>query len=74
MIPHYIKEALIVSARCHQEAREKQQLIEKWMESNFGEDAVNDDRIRDIIVGSVELSNNPISAIKEIESILETDY
>lgn len=64
----------MVSARCYEKARANQKLIEKWIEEHYGEDAINDDGIRDAMVGSVEQSNNPISAIKEIESILESKY
>lgn len=74
MLPQYIKEALIVSARYHAKAKVKQRLVEDWIEANYGENAVLNDSIRDVLIDFVETSNNPILAIKEIELILDWEY
>lgn len=74
MLPAYIKDAIIVSARYHAKAREKQRIVERWIEEKYGEDGVNDDSMRDILIDCVEQSNNPVEAIRSIESMLETKF
>lgn len=70
-LPKYIIEAIKKSAKYHKKAREQQKVFETWIQENFGEDAINDDGIRDAIIDRIEQSNDPEGAIENIVNILD---
>ncbi|OPH61811.1 hypothetical protein BC351_00800 [Paenibacillus ferrarius] len=70
-IPNEIQEAIKNSAKYHEKAKEQHAVLKTWIQNNFGESAIDDDIIRDTIVNLIEQANDPLGAIRILESALD---